>query len=63
MNKKQLLHQSLLYREGVDGAQFQVVNAGKQFGVAVVKRRLKPAHDAYAVMPLDAFLNLVKSGK
>lgn len=47
-------------REGVDGAQEQATNAGKLFGVAVVKRRLQPASEAYVAMPLRVFVELLR---
>lgn len=47
-------------RNGVEGAQVQKVNAGLPFGVAVVKRARKPVEDAYVVMRLGDFPELVK---
>ena len=47
-------------REGVDGSQIQAENAGKAFGVAVVKRNQRPTADAYAVMSLNQFLSLIE---
>ena len=46
-------------REGLDGVQLQVRNAGETYGVAVVKRARKPAADAYAVMRLEDLAALI----
>lgn len=46
-------------REGLDGVQLQVKNAGETYGVAVVKRARKPAADAYAVMRLEDLAALI----
>lgn len=46
-------------REGLDGAQVQKVNAGNEFGVAVVKRARRPASEAYVVMRLADFTTIV----
>lgn len=46
-------------REGLDGVQLQVRNAGETYGVAVVKRARKPAADAYAVMRLEDLSKLI----
>ena len=46
-------------REGLDGVQLQVRNAGETYGVAVVKRARKPAAEAYAVMRLEDLAALI----
>lgn len=46
-------------REGLDGVQLQVRNAGETYGVAVIKRTRKPAADAYAVMRLEDLAALI----
>lgn len=46
-------------REGVDGVQAQHVRAGEPFGVAVIKRPRKPIGQAYAVMTLDQWADLL----
>lgn len=43
----------------MDEVKVQTANAHAQVGVAVVKRRNRPAGDAYAVMPLSAFVELL----
>lgn len=47
-------------REGLDGVQKQRVNAGEEFGVAVVKRARKGVGEAYAVLRLDDFIEVLK---
>ena len=47
-------------RTGVDQAQEQARNAGKPYGVAVVRRLKKPVEEAYVAMPLRSFVELVK---
>ena len=44
----------------VDEAEVERVNAGATYGVAVVKRRGKNVAQAYAVMPLEKFVELMK---
>ena len=52
-------------REGLDGARVQAVHAAAsspphvRYGVAVVKRARRPVGDAYVVMALDDFAELV----
>lgn len=36
-------------------------NAGRRWGVCVIKRRNHPIGKAYAVMPLDQFLDLIEA--
>lgn len=48
-------------REGVEGARVQKGHAGMPFGVAVVKRPRKPVEDAYVVMRLGDFPQLVRA--
>lgn len=48
-------------RGGVDGAEQQLLHKpGARYPVAVVKRRSKPAEEAYAVMPLEQFIKLIE---
>jgi hypothetical protein len=47
-------------REGLDGVQLQVRNAGETYGVAVVKRARKPAADAYAVLRLEDLAAIIR---
>jgi len=47
-------------REGLDGAEVQVKNAGEQYGVAVVKRARRKVGEAYAVMTLATFARVVR---
>lgn len=42
-------------REGLDGAEKQVVHAGESYGVAFVKRVRRPAEEGYAVMTVRTF--------
>lgn len=44
----------------VDEAQRERANAGAALGVTVVKRRQKSTGDAYVVMPLSAFVALIR---
>lgn len=46
-------------REGLDGAQRQARHAGKPYGVNVVKRARKPVGEAYAVLRLEDFADLL----
>lgn len=48
-------------REGVEGVRVQKGHAGMPFGVAVVKRPRKPIEDAYVVMRLGDFPDLVRA--
>ena len=43
----------------VDEAEVERGNAGADYGVAVVKRRGKNVSQAYAVMPLEKFVELM----
>lgn len=49
----------LRFAEWVDETEVERVNAREPFGVLVVKRRMKPISDAYAVMPLRQLVDLV----
>lgn len=49
------------FRDGVEGARIQKNHADMPFGVAVVKRRRKPIEDAYVVMRLGDFPDLVRA--
>lgn len=49
------------FRDGVEGARAQKGPAKMPFGVAVVKRRRKPIEDAYVVMRLGDFPELVRA--
>lgn len=42
-----------------DETESERVNAGEPFGALVVKRRLRPVDEAYAVMPLRQLVDLV----
>ena len=44
----------------VDESQREAANAGAGLGVTVVKRRQKSTGDAYVVMPLSAFVALIR---
>jgi len=44
----------------VDEAEVERVNAGAKYGVAVIKRRGKNARHAYAIMPFEKFIELMK---
>lgn len=44
----------------VDEAMIEKENAGSPFGAAVVKRRGKNVSQAYVVMPLEQFVELIK---
>lgn len=46
-------------RVGLDGAVQQAANAGEEYGVNVVKRARKPVGEAYAVMRLSDFAEVV----
>lgn len=46
-------------RLGTDGALVQRTNAGERFGVAVIKRSRKNVSDAYVVMPLHQFADIL----
>lgn len=46
-------------REGLDGAQKQRVNAGEEFGVAVVKRARRNIKESYVVMRLEDFATIL----
>ncbi|WP_157601821.1 hypothetical protein [Promicromonospora kroppenstedtii] len=48
-------------REGVEGVRVQKGHARMPFGVAVVKRPRKPIEDAYVVMRLGDFPQLVRA--
>lgn len=48
-------------REGVEGVRVQKIHAKMPFGVAVVKRPRKPIEDAYVVMRLGDFPELVRA--
>ena len=50
-------------REGLDGAQTQRDNAGTRWGVAIVKRARKPTADAYVVMRLEDFAEVVDAAR
>lgn len=43
----------------VDEAQIEKDNAGADLGIAVIKRRMKPTAQAYAVLPLDEMVKLL----
>ncbi len=43
----------------VDEAEIEAVRAGRRFGIAVIKRRLKGIEDAYVVMSLADFTVLM----
>jgi len=47
-------------REGLDGAEVQVKNAGEQYGVAIVKRARRKVGEAYAVTTLATFARVVR---
>lgn len=47
-------------RDGLDGAQKQARNAGLPFGVCIVKRARKPVSEAYVVMRLEDFAEVVQ---
>lgn len=47
-------------REGLDGAQKQADNAGERYGVVIVKRARKPVSEAYAVLRLADFVDIVQ---
>lgn len=47
-------------REGTDGARVQRVNAGLPYGAAVIKRARRPIEDAYVVIRLGDFPDLVR---
>lgn len=49
-------------REGVKGAQVQAVNAGRPYGVALIKNRRKSVGDWYVAMSYDDFIRLYKKG-
>ena len=44
----------------VDEAEVERQNDGAELGVAVLKRRMRPASSAYAVLPLGAFADLLR---
>ena len=46
-------------REGTDGAMRQKKAAGLPFGVAVVKRHRANVSQAYAIMPLEHYVDLM----
>lgn len=48
-------------RNGTDGARVQRVNAGLPFGAAVIKRARRPIEDAYVVIRLGDFPDLVRA--
>ena len=48
-------------REGVEGVRVQRIHAKMPFGVAVVKRARKPVADAYVVLRLGDFPDLVRA--
>lgn len=48
-------------RQGVEGVAEQRLHAGLPFGAAVVKRARKPVEDAYLVMRLGDFPDLVRA--
>lgn len=48
-------------RAGVEGAAIQKRNARMPFGVAVIKRARKPIEEAYVVMRLGDFPELVRA--
>lgn len=48
-------------RDGVEGAAVQKLHARMPFGVAVVKRPRKPIADAYVVLRLADFPDLVRA--
>jgi hypothetical protein len=49
------------FRDGVEGSRIQKIHAKMPFGVAVVKRRRKPIADAYVVLRLGDFPDLVRA--
>lgn len=46
-------------REGLDAVQKQAAAAGERWGVVVAKRARKPVGEAYVVMRLDTFAELL----
>jgi len=48
-------------REGTDGARAQRIHAGLPFGAAVIKRARRPVEDAYVVVRLGDFPDLVRA--
>jgi hypothetical protein len=48
-------------REGVDGAQRQARAAGRPFGAAVVKRARRSTGEAYVIMTLDTWADVLTS--
>jgi hypothetical protein len=50
---------SITLADYMDEVKVQTANAGAQLGVAVVKRRNRPVGDAYVVLPLSAFADLL----
>lgn len=48
-------------REGTDGARVQRGHAGLPFGAAVIKRARRPIEDAYVVVRLGDFPDLVRA--
>lgn len=47
-------------RVGVDGAEVQARNAGRDFGVAFVKRARKPVAQGYAVVSVETFARVLE---
>ena len=43
----------------VDEAQVEKENAGADLGIAVIKRRMKPTAQAYAVLPFEEMVKLL----
>lgn len=52
--------QSLNFPAYVKQAKQEALNAGKPFGVAIVKKRKAKVHEAYVVMDLETFVRLLK---
>ena len=46
-------------RDGVDQAVSEAVNAGKEYGAAVIKRPRRSVGSAYVAMPLSEFVRLL----
>lgn len=52
-------HRAISLAEFVDQAKDEAVHAGADWPVVLVKRRMKPAEEGYAVMEIGTFLDLL----
>lgn len=53
--------QSIALAQFIDEATREAINAGARYGAAIIKRRQKPVDQAYVVMTLEQFTDLINN--